>query len=593
MNDLWELLGSELGKAGLAPDVQGINLRGRDRGRFDAELSLGACAGDKLSSDARVATFLRRLEDLGLTEAARTRGHRVSLRLSRELVQSLGRGIERAGAPVDRPLRGRTCALTFIDPNATKALHLGHLRNAALGMALRGALTLSGARVESRSFVADIGRGMCQAMAGSLRLPRTRPSLSTLKSDHYVGLCYLDQCERERSDPARAAQLGEPASLLTRWYAGDQQVRDHWSRVREWALEGQARTLERLGIRMDREFFESDVHGEVQRLVDIGLSKGVLEREPAGAVVYRSEREELSTVVLVEPTELPTVNARLLATISVVQDSLKGIDKYIALSGVEWRASIGAYNELLAKLRPCPLHDFQEIVYYEHVVVGGAKMSSSSGNAILIDDVLDRVTSTRILSEVKDAELANRCAVIAAAMYFLVVPPGKRMAFVWEHFVSHAHNPGWGVVEAYLRLSHSIPVSSRPVQTLRDEVARPSCASAPDATHVLRQARSGVQAPEPRLRCARELAPRNPDGPASDTGEHEAYRTAVLMAQQLRPLVQKMLSSYDPSSLARFLGRSCGWYLAEPRDPGTSDVFRSVLDASLHALGLIEPPRIE
>ncbi len=62
--------------------------------------------------------------------------------------------------------RASVFALNFWDANSTKALHIGHLRNLALGNALGAALTEAGGKVERRSIICDVGRSMGEAMAG-------------------------------------------------------------------------------------------------------------------------------------------------------------------------------------------------------------------------------------------------------------------------------------------------------------------------------------------------------------------------------------------------------------------------------------------
>ncbi len=97
--------------------------------------------------------------------------------------------------------------MQFWDANATKALHVGHLRNLALGNALAAALTQAGARVERRSLISDAGRSMGEAMAGVIQSGRHTQSWpdGAQKSDHFVGLCYADYV-------AAAAQLADAAA---------------------------------------------------------------------------------------------------------------------------------------------------------------------------------------------------------------------------------------------------------------------------------------------------------------------------------------------------------------------------------------------
>ena len=91
-------------------------------------------------------------------------------------------------------------AVYFWGANTTKALHIGHLRNLAIGNAIGAALEQAGARVEHRSLICDVGRSMGEAMAGVVASggeQQRRPE-GDEKSDHFVGACYADYVKASR-----------------------------------------------------------------------------------------------------------------------------------------------------------------------------------------------------------------------------------------------------------------------------------------------------------------------------------------------------------------------------------------------------------
>ena len=164
---------------------------------------------------------------------------------------------------------GERYALNFWDANSTKALHIGHLRNLALGNALGAALTEAGGKVERRSIICDVGRSMGEAMAGVVASGRHTQSSpgSGEKSDHFVGACYA---EYVKTGPALNGDGEEPGDslsreldvhndsadrLLQRVLNGDQEAIELWSKTRAWVISGQRKTLARLGISFDRVFF--------------------------------------------------------------------------------------------------------------------------------------------------------------------------------------------------------------------------------------------------------------------------------------------------------------------------------------------------
>ena len=121
----------------------------------------------------------------------------VELRLGDSWIETTGAALEAGGgaeaALVDLA-RGQRYAIQFWDANATKALHVGHLRNLALGNALAASLEQGGGEVERRSVISDAGRSMGEAMAGVIRSGHHTSAWpeGDQKSDHFVGLCYAD-----------------------------------------------------------------------------------------------------------------------------------------------------------------------------------------------------------------------------------------------------------------------------------------------------------------------------------------------------------------------------------------------------------------
>ena len=86
-------------------------------------------------------------------------GELVRLRLADDWIEITGSALE-AGGSSESPLadlaHGQRFSVQFWDANATKALHVGHLRNLALGNALAAALAQAGAQVERRSRISDM-----------------------------------------------------------------------------------------------------------------------------------------------------------------------------------------------------------------------------------------------------------------------------------------------------------------------------------------------------------------------------------------------------------------------------------------------------
>ncbi len=227
----------------------------------------------------------------------------VELRLDDSWIETTGAALEAGGGDeaelVDLARRERF-SVQFWDANATKALHVGHLRNLAIGNALAAALEQAGAEVERRSIISDAGRSMGEAMAGIIRSGHHTSAWpeGDQKSDHFVGLCYADYVaaggfseegidEREDSLTRELRMQNDAADeLLKRVMAGEGEALELWFKTRAWVISGQRKTLARLGVAFDRVFFESDFLEEGSALTERGLREGTLTRREDGVVLY-------------------------------------------------------------------------------------------------------------------------------------------------------------------------------------------------------------------------------------------------------------------------------------------------------------------
>src|SRR5580700_729778 len=170
--------------------------------------------------------------------------------------------------PVTRDLlKDAPYIVDFCDPSPTTALHAGYLRNIALGHALASALEAAGAHVARQTQIADAGRDMGEAMAGYLRYAQELdPATAREKSDRFVGRLHALHAHEARADGGDLA-----ASLLARLASGDQEVRNLWHTVRDWAVSGQNETLARLGVRFERTIFDSQYLPRIAPLVRLAL----------------------------------------------------------------------------------------------------------------------------------------------------------------------------------------------------------------------------------------------------------------------------------------------------------------------------------
>jgi arginyl-tRNA synthetase len=479
---------------------------------------------------------------------------RLSIRFDDEEIARAGTELE-GGEPAcmatDDLLAGLPYIVDYCDPNATKALHVGHLRNIALGHAVAATLEAAGADVQRQSQIADAGRSMGEAVAGYVRYgENASPASAGEKSDRFVGRLYA-RYVRELEATAAGVDPGDaPVAhdlderddlarrLLMRWEHGEPEELALWRTVRDWAVAGQDETLARLGVRFERPIYDSDSVPEIEPLLAFGLERGILRRGEHGGIVYETGHEAYPRLPLTRGDGLPTQNLRVVAIWSSLMREVPGVT-LIHFSGDEWRTHRLHVEELLRKLHP-----EQEIYptrYPMHgmVSVAGRVMSSSSGEALLIDDLLDELLASDELHAAVPAG-CERCrpdqlAAITLLGLCLDRPMAKPLVVDPARLLETRTSAGWRLAQAW----------------------------------------------------ARAWDPAN-DGPPDPAPEDPGYRYLVMRTQFYRRLLADTVERNDVFTLLRYLAHVAAWYLGGRHHPRVGRAMRSTLDTGLTALGLIE-----
>ena len=114
-----------------------------------------------------------------------------------------------------RAFKGSKVMIEFSCPNTNKPLHLGHLRNDALGYAVARILEANGAEVRRVNLINDRGIHICKSMAAyKLFGDGKTPKSEGIKGDHFVGHYYVKYNEWSREDEtAEDRGSGDPAKM--------------------------------------------------------------------------------------------------------------------------------------------------------------------------------------------------------------------------------------------------------------------------------------------------------------------------------------------------------------------------------------------
>jgi hypothetical protein len=525
----------------------------RPNPRFDVKLVPRSPAWEH---DGESLEALERIEREPWVQRATRTDAGVELRLEDDWIEAQGGALREGDGGEERLTdlaRGRRFSVQFWDANATKALHVGHLRNLAIGNALAAALAQAGGQVERRSLISDAGRSMGEAMAGVMRSGRGSQAWPDRneKSDHFVGCCYAEYVTAGRSLNGSTSEHPEDSltreltlrdddadQLLRRVLSGDREALELWSKTRAWVIAGQRKTLQRLGIAFDRVFFESDFLAEAAEMTERGLREGLLRRREDGVVIYPTEREDFDEFPLVRGDDLPTQHMRALSY-WITAPGLEGMTS-VQVCGAEWVAHVTCRRQLMARLMPRAgegMHPTSDIF---HGMVSRQKraIASSEEGALLIDELVEWLQA-RIERDPRGQEVvrrlgsAERIAGQVALGFFVPRPVAPRVDFQPEKLLDTRESPGWELVQARAHTGAGRALAERPA-------------------------------------------------------EEADYRFAVVQSELHRRHLRLAVERLDAGPLARYVTHFARWYLEQERSAPVEQVVHTLLDRGARGIGLEE-----
>lgn len=499
--------------------------------------------------------FPGNLAGLGRWEAIaslRELDHRVTLRFSDGILERVGRSLEDGdclGLVPRDTCAGTRCLVDYADPNLTKALHVGHLRNILVGHALASTLRICGADVRTQAVACDMGRNVCEAMAGYREhFPQATPEGCGLRPDRFVGECYRKYVESSNAAPLEGEDLNAPIlrelhrrqdsaqELFDEWRKGSPEVLALWEKVTRWALAGQNETLRRLGASVDSWIFESTTFPRAQEFARAATEGGLLERAADQSVSYATRLKEYAQLPLLRSDGYPTEHLRALMIWGDLARSLDDDERVYHVMGDEWKTATAVRLDMLRALYNPPWLKHYRMISHAMVLVENSKMKSSAGEAVHIDDCWETVRcSDQLRSMVGPSaspELVEEAARIVMSLFFLSRPLGREIPFSVAHLLDSRENRGWDVARAWFQ-----------------------CGS----------------------RCA--------DGLARGRMSPE-YRYVVLQSQRVPSILNATMESGDPSDAVQFAIHLANVVLKSAA-PASDAVAATVLRILLAALGLV------
>ncbi len=344
-------------------------------------------------------------------------------------------------------LAGEKIMIEFSSPNTNKPLHLGHLRNNALGESLARILMANGAQVQKVNLVNDRGVHICKSMLAYKELSGgERPEDRARKSDHFVGDYYVKYNEMASMDPDAENRAQK---MLGIWESGDKDVRELWKQMNSWAMDGIKQTYQRTGIHFDRIYRESDTYALGKENILAGLEKGVFYRDEEGTVWADLDEIKLDKKVLLRKDGTSLYITQDVGT-AINRREDWPFDRLIYVVAHEQNYHFRVLFHILKKMG----FEWAEKLYhlsYGMVNLPQGKMKSREGTIVDADNLLDELQDLA-LEEIRKkgreeeldnpGEVAEKVALAAVHYYLLQATPSKDMIFNPKDSLSFNGNTG-------------------------------------------------------------------------------------------------------------------------------------------------------
>jgi arginyl-tRNA synthetase len=198
--------------------------------------------------------------------------------------------------------KGKKVIIEHTSVNPNKALHVGHLRNVAIGDTMYRILRDTNYDVKVLNYVDDSGLQVADILVGFLflKFPVTPPN-NNIKFDTYCGNeIYVKVNELYKKDPTLVEKR---KSLLKKIEEGDPQINSFASEITSKVLKDQLRTCWRMKARYDLLNFESHIlisklwEKTFERMRNENIIMKETEGENAGCWVFGSDVQGTKIIV--------------------------------------------------------------------------------------------------------------------------------------------------------------------------------------------------------------------------------------------------------------------------------------------------------
>ncbi len=345
--------------------------------------------------------------------------------------------------------------IEYPSPNTNKALHIGHLRNIAIGESILNLNKFAGNKVYHLNLYNDRGILISKSMLAYEKYALGKnPKSEKLKGDRFVGQLYTQFSLESEKNPELEKEAQEKLKL---WEDGDKKTIDLWKKMNSWAYDGMQQTFDTFGLsKIDKNYYESEIYKEGKEIINLGLKKGLFYKKEDGAIAVNLEKEKLGEKILLrgDGTSIYITQDLFLAEKKVKDFNLDS-SYYVVGSDQQYH-----FKVLFSILEKLGISKDWKHLSYGMISLPSGKMKSRQGNVVLADDLIEEIEKLAkegILSRGyngKEVDKRARVIALAAIKYSLLKTDiNKEIVFDPSEAISFEGDTGPYLLYSYARAS--------------------------------------------------------------------------------------------------------------------------------------------
>lgn len=348
-------------------------------------------------------------------------------------------------------LSDKKVVIEFGQPNTHKVPTIGHLYSYVFGSTLANLLELQNADVIRVNYQGDVGPHVAKCLWAYMKGEK-KEFKSLDENIDYIQLCYQQGSAAYEDDPALKEEINHINKLI---YNRDSSIMSIWQSTRELCIEYLRLFENRLGIKYEKHYFESEVYENGKKLVLSHL--GDIFFESDGAIIFNGDQYGLHKRVFITQKGNTTYEAKDLALARQKFEDWN-FDLSIVTTATEQNEYFKVINKALEVLSP-NLEGKLKHIGFGMINLKGGKMSSRTGNIItgvsLIEEIKTRIK--KFLKENRDyddkqiEDISEKVAIASIKYSFLKVQYNKDISFDMDQSISYEGDSAPYILYTYAR----------------------------------------------------------------------------------------------------------------------------------------------